>query len=340
MFKTSKDKENIVPEKKAEDNVSRDFITHNMPAPHRFSGQTFSNGSASKSDKAINIQGVQNHQKVGFLIITGGVILIVALIYFGYSYFIKPSLNQPVAKIENKVATETPAEITPQVDETVLPTETIATETPLISTSTIATTSTSSEVSFPEETPIVSTANVVSTVDSDADGLTDDEEKVAGTDPNKADTDGDSYSDLAELKSGYDPLVPGQKNSESSKMTSYKIDSKATAIYPSSWEITRSDANNTVIFADSDKAFIQVTYQDNPGKISPSVWFAQQFSGLLPGESISGDFWQGFYSQDGLSAYVFNKDLTKVYSFSCSQLTTDASSVTAFNLMIKTLIIK
>lgn len=340
MFnKTSKAKENIVPENKAEDKVSHDFITHNMPAPHRFSGQTFSSETAAKSDRAINASGVQSHHKVGFLIIAGGLIMIFALLYLGYSYLIKPSLNQPAAPVENKTATETPAATTPQIEETILPTETIATETPIISTSTIASTSTSSEVSFPEETPVISTPTAVSTVDSDADGLTDSEEKIVGTDPNKADTDGDSYSDLAELKSGYDPLVPGQKSSENSKMLSYKIDSKATAIYPSSWEITRSDANDTVIFADSDKAFIQVTYQDNPGKISPSIWFAEQFSGLLPGESISGEFWQGFYSQDGLAAYVFNKDLTKVYSFSCSQLTADASSVTAFNLMIKTLII-
>lgn len=340
MFnKSKKAKETPALENKTEDKISHDFITHNMPAPHLFSGQTFSSESAAKNDRAINISGVQDHHKVGLLIIIGGLIMIVALLYLGYYYLIKPSLNQPAVPVEDKVDTETSVTTTSQVEETSLPEETIATETPVISTSTIATTSTSTEVSFPEETPIISTPTVVSTIDSDADGLTDSEEKILGTDPNKADTDGDNYSDLAELKSGYDPLVPGQKISEDSKMLSYKIDSKTTAIYPASWEITRSDANNTVIFADSDKAFIQVTYQDNPGKISPSIWFAQQFSGLLPGESISGEFWQGFYSQDGLAAYVFNKDLSKVYSFSCSQLTADPSSVTAFDLMIKTLVI-
>lgn len=49
--------------------------------------------------------------------------------------------------------------------------------------------------------------------DSDNDGLSDDEEKVYGTDPNKADTDGDGYSDGVEVKSGYNPLkaAPGDK---------------------------------------------------------------------------------------------------------------------------------
>jgi hypothetical protein len=45
-------------------------------------------------------------------------------------------------------------------------------------------------------------------LDSDQDGLTDQEEKMIGTDPFKADTDGDGYSDGKEVGSGYDPLKP------------------------------------------------------------------------------------------------------------------------------------
>lgn len=45
-------------------------------------------------------------------------------------------------------------------------------------------------------------------VDSDQDGLSDQEEKLYGTDPHNLDTDGDGYSDGAEVKSGYDPLKP------------------------------------------------------------------------------------------------------------------------------------
>jgi hypothetical protein len=95
-----------------------------------------------------------------------------------------------------------------------------------------------------------------------------------------------------------------------------------------------------VIFSNPDKAFIQVTYQDNPGKIQPSIWFSQQFSGLLTGEVITGDNWQGFYSQDGLAAYVFSPDFSKIYTLSCSMLTDDVSSITVFNLIIKSLTLK
>ena len=49
--------------------------------------------------------------------------------------------------------------------------------------------------------------------DSDCDGLTNAEEKLYGTNPNNADTDGDGYSDGVEVKSGYNPLkaAPGDK---------------------------------------------------------------------------------------------------------------------------------
>ncbi len=45
-------------------------------------------------------------------------------------------------------------------------------------------------------------------VDSDQDNLSLDEEKLYGTDPDKADTDGDGYSDGVEVESGYNPLLP------------------------------------------------------------------------------------------------------------------------------------
>lgn len=48
-------------------------------------------------------------------------------------------------------------------------------------------------------------------IDTDVDGLTDREEvKVFGTDPLKADTDGDGYADGAEVKNGYNPMGEGK----------------------------------------------------------------------------------------------------------------------------------
>ncbi len=58
-------------------------------------------------------------------------------------------------------------------------------------------------------------------IDTDQDGLSDEEEKAYGTDPHKADTDGDGYNDGAEIKSGYDPLKPAPGD----KLVSHKKDS-------------------------------------------------------------------------------------------------------------------
>lgn len=44
-------------------------------------------------------------------------------------------------------------------------------------------------------------------IDSDGDGLSDQEELALGTDPHNPDTDGDGYSDGVEVANGFDPLV-------------------------------------------------------------------------------------------------------------------------------------
>lgn len=58
----------------------------------------------------------------------------------------------------------------------------------------------------------------VAAVDSDSDGLSDEEERAYRTDPAKADSDGDKYSDGEEVNSGWNPInadpSPGQKYRE------------------------------------------------------------------------------------------------------------------------------
>ncbi len=51
-----------------------------------------------------------------------------------------------------------------------------------------------------------------SELDTDGDGLIDQQETLLGTDKNKIDTDGDGYSDKQEIDGGYNPLGPGKLN--------------------------------------------------------------------------------------------------------------------------------
>lgn len=62
---------------------------------------------------------------------------------------------------------------------------------------------------FPLASSPVVTPIVEKNLDSDKDGLPDTIEKVLGTYMTKADTDGDGYNDLQEIKSGYSPLIIG-----------------------------------------------------------------------------------------------------------------------------------
>lgn len=115
----------------------------------------------------------------------------------------------------------------------------IASVTPIITaTSSEITTSSETGDTIPAVTEVVEPA--VSTIDSDSDSLTDEEEKIAGTNinvidtdndglsdyeevkiyhtnPLSADTDGDGYLDGSEVKNGYNPNGAG-KLSESSEV--------------------------------------------------------------------------------------------------------------------------
>ncbi len=76
---------------------------------------------------------------------------------------------------------------------------------------------------------LVNAGSVMAAVDSDNDGLTDDEEiKVYATDPNLADTDGDGYNDKQEIEHGYSPRFFDKKMTE--------VDSDKDYL-PDAWEI-------------------------------------------------------------------------------------------------------
>lgn len=57
-----------------------------------------------------------------------------------------------------------------------------------------------------------------SALDTDADGLSDEQEKVYGSDASKPDTDGDGYKDGDEIKNGYDPIVAGSARLDYNKL--------------------------------------------------------------------------------------------------------------------------
>ncbi|MFA6428267.1 MAG: hypothetical protein WCW02_01865 [Candidatus Buchananbacteria bacterium] len=137
------------------------------------------------------------------------VIIVVALIWFFVSYFSTPAgkvINQTNQNI-NQAAV--PAINSPDGNlnsNLVIPAENINIAGPAVGNAFI---DTDRDGLSDEEEAILGTD--LTKIDTDGDGLTDYEEvKIYKTNPLNPDTDGDSFSDGAEVKKGYDPKGPGK----------------------------------------------------------------------------------------------------------------------------------
>jgi hypothetical protein len=155
-------------------------------------------------------------------------LLIILLIGLGYLVYVKfltgqnasevPVVTNPIVT-NTPIATRTPITNTQPVSTPVSDNVAVVTSTPLITsttttTTTIATTTTANldtdgdGLTNQEEAILGTDPNKV---DTDGDGLSDYEEvRIYHTDPLKADTDGDGHNDGEEVKNGYNPLGAGK----------------------------------------------------------------------------------------------------------------------------------
>ena len=89
--------------------------------------------------------------------------------------------------------------------------------------------------------------------DNDSDGLTFDQEKIYSTNPNSADTDGDSYSDLKEVNFGSDPndpnSVPNQAPHGLQLSENKTWENQIVGITIGTFSTLDSDANDTHSYA-------------------------------------------------------------------------------------------
>lgn len=340
--KADSNKNSEASEDKINKEINENLVTHKMPAWERFSGQTYSSHSENIEAKSA-VMG--QPKKTGAVLIAVGILVLVVVLGAGYWFIIKPILEKPTStpnQVENTYQAPIDQELT---DYPVEPTDTeIATTSPIndgsaSSTELAATsTATSTEEIISEDMPVV-TSPLVESPDTDNDGLTDAEERVAGTDPENADTDNDGYSDLQELLSGYDPLVSNEKLGISSALQANSLDGQARILYPVDWSVVESPSTNTVVFSDSDQAFIQATYHSNDSALSAGAWLANEMPGAVAKEFISGEGWTGFVLDDGLSAYVFSEDDKRVYTITCLPLAPNTDSPAVFTLMLKTIFV-
>lgn len=300
--------------------VDQDLIVHNMPDQKRLMG----NGILPKTEVSSNFQEIKpkkNFKIVGGVIIGGGFIVIGLLIYFSYSLIIKPAAKPVVYNAPLKVdaivdqATNTVAVNVPV--ETINISTTTQAATSSIVDFNVATTSSMSSSSL-DILNGASSDTAPPLLDTDNDGLYDEEEVALGTNINIADSDLDGYSDKTELEGGYNPNGPGKLVADSFLSKYANKDFNYEILYSKNWTLKEAPADNSVIFTSSDDSIIQVSVQDNSQQLGIMSWYSDAFpnSSLTYDKLKSGATWDGVSSEDNLNFYLTDKKHQKIYIIS------------------------
>ncbi len=161
--------------------------------------------------------------------------------------------------------------------------------------------------------------------DSDADTLTNDEEAIWSTKADLPDTDGDGYTDGAEIIAGYDPTnaVSAGRLADSALVSSFANGKYGyTMLYPKNWlaeGLTEGDSAEVVFTPNTLELagqFVAVTVTTNPTGLTASEWYAETINqdegDLETITSFSG--LAGVWSTDGTTAYYADSD--NIYAIS------------------------
>ncbi|MBI2411335.1 MAG: hypothetical protein HYV32_05580 [Candidatus Kerfeldbacteria bacterium] len=175
--------------------------------------------------------------------------------------------------------------------------------------------------------------------DKDKDHLTDEEEKIYGTQSGLPDTDKDGYIDGTEVANLYSPtkanqsllnsgLVIEEKNGE----FSWKID------YPAQWLVeSLNDSNSEIIFTPDtiEGEFVEVIVTENTKHQSAAQWYASLYSDItvddLETTTVGG--LEGIVVNNGLTYYLANDQyiIGIVYNYGT---TTTIHFRTTFDMMV------
>lgn len=202
-----------------------------------------------------------------------------------------------------------------------------------------------------KEEPVTSTPETVMPeqdvlkpgIDSDADGLTDKEEIALTSDPNLADSDGDTYPDFVEFEKLFNPAGTGKltdnKNIKKYENATFGYD----FLYPSSWNLSTVGSDESVVIKSEDNQFIQVIVQPNADKETVEAWYKKQFNEteISSDKLVNNVFWDGVKSKDSLIIYLTDKKHNFIFTVTYnpgSSATLDYMNL--FNLAVKTFEIK
>lgn len=116
--------------------------------------------------------------------------------------------------------------------------------------------------------------------DGDADGLTDIEEELWGTNGASIDSDGDTFPDTTEIANLYNPagLTPERLIEAGLVSTYINPEYQYTVYYPTTWLANAVDADKKeVLFTSITQEFVNIRVLPFPTEMSFAEWFAKTF---------------------------------------------------------------
>jgi hypothetical protein len=283
---------------------------------------------------------------VGAIIMIVGILVLGSAVYLAYIFLINPK-STPAPVVNNPVVSNPAPVVTPPVITTPTPTPVatttplavatttpivspVATTTPIIASSTAPIVATSTAPATASSTPAVSvgsSASILTTgalpsgsvvADDDKDGLSNAEEAIFGTDPNKADTDGDSYLDGAEVLNLYDPASAGKITANPHIAVYQDPAAKFSVDYPKIWTTQNLNSGQSIIFTAADNSFIEMIAMPDTGKMSIKDWYNSMFPDTPAADAdvISKNGWQGIFHQSRETFYLADAAKNNIYTIS------------------------
>ncbi|MEA1963299.1 MAG: PsbP-related protein [Patescibacteria group bacterium] len=158
----------------------------------------------------------------------------------------------------------------------------------------------------------------ISAIDSDQDGLSDLEEIIFDCNINSDDSDGDGYKDLDELEKLYNPAGSGKIMVNPNIEKYINASHKYSIYYPNIWLKTDVDGDNSVLFRAGNNQYMQIIVQNNTKKQSLEEWYKEQLnvSSVRGSQMIYKTGWDGIKSEDGLIAYLTQRQGDKIFIIS------------------------
>jgi len=353
--KTTNSDENQDKSENLKEKIDQDLRVRNMPnwqkssvsfSKTKSSELNYNSGLSSHVGEG-SAKSRSSHQTIGLVIIGGGLVLIAALVYLSYLFIIKPSL-QPEATntpeeveniIENTELSSSPVEIDFENSAEVIETNPVILdieETESVSSSSLDLI----DETMPEEGVIILVEELEPILDSDNDGLNDEEEILLGTDINNTDTNGNTYPDLVEVENNYDPLGSGSL-ANNSNLSVYTDDVYGfQLLYPREFEYDSLNDNQVLLFSAPDGSFFQISIQENLEQEDLSTWYAKMFpENIVSYDKIKvNSSWEGIESQDSLNFYLTSNEKTNIFTISyIPALTGRIAYPNIFSMMIESL---